>query len=111
MDGICADPGEVAAVAHAHWALGLPAGILLAAPIPEEAALDEAKVDGAIRAALADAEHQGIRGKAVTPFLLEEVARRTGDRSIAANVALLQNNVLVAAAVASAWCDLTAGPS
>jgi pseudouridine-5'-phosphate glycosidase len=59
-------------------------------------------VEAAIREALDAAETQGVRGKAVTPFLLSSVAERTRGRSLEANVALLRNNAHVAAQVAAA---------
>jgi pseudouridine-5'-phosphate glycosidase len=59
-------------------------------------------VEDAIRAALADADRRGIRGKEVTPFLLSAVAARTEGRSLEANVALLRNNAATGARIAAA---------
>jgi pseudouridine-5'-phosphate glycosidase len=95
-------PGEVAALWQAHRALAAPGAILLCVPPPEAHALPSAEVEAAIREALDAAETQGVRGKAVTPFLLSSVAERTGGRSLEANVALLRNNAHVAAQVAAA---------
>ncbi len=92
---------EVAALWRAHAALGAPGAILLCVPPPAEHALPAAEVEETIRAALALAEREGVRGKEVTPFLLRAVARSTGGRSLEANVALLLNNARVAAAVAA----------
>jgi pseudouridylate synthase len=93
---------EVAAIWNAHLALGAPGALLLCVPPPPEDALPAELVEGAIAAALAQAERRGIAGKAVTPFLLSAVAERTGGRSLEANVALLRNNARVGAAVAAA---------
>jgi pseudouridine-5'-phosphate glycosidase len=95
-------PGEVAALWQAHRALAAPGAILLCVPPPEAHALPSAEVEAAIREALDAAETQGVRGKAVTPFLLSSVAERTRGRSLEANVALLRNNAHVAAQVAAA---------
>jgi pseudouridine-5'-phosphate glycosidase len=93
---------EVAALMHAQWGLGLPAGIVVANPIPEAHALPAEVVERATEQALAEAAAQGIAGKAVTPFLLQRVNELTGGDSLASNVALVLNNARVAAAIAMA---------
>ncbi len=95
-------PARAAEVIRARRALGDRGGVLIANPIPEEAALDEALVARAIEAALADAARAGVRGKALTPHLLAAVARETGARSLAANRALVLHNCRVAARIAAA---------
>ena len=93
---------QVARVLEARWRrLGMKGGVLLANPIPEAAALDRAEIDAAIEAALAAASAGGVKGKALTPFLLAELARTTGARSVVANRALAVHNCSVAGAVAS----------
>jgi pseudouridine-5'-phosphate glycosidase len=78
------------------------AGIVIAVPIDAADALDrseaEAQVDGAIEAA----ERQGVRGAALTPFLLGRLSDATGGRSLAANLSLLRMNARVAAQIALA---------
>ena len=93
-------PGEVAQVWLAKQKMGLVGGLLVAVPVPLEVELAASEAEKAIEAALATADAQGIRGKAVTPFVLAEVARLTGGRSVVANVALLRNNARVAARIA-----------
>ncbi|MEK7277377.1 MAG: pseudouridine-5'-phosphate glycosidase [Chloroflexota bacterium] len=93
---------EVAAMIKTKWEMGLEGGVLIAAPIPEAAALPASEIEAAIERALAAAEAQGVKGKAATPFLLAKVAEITGGRSLKANVALLENNARVAAEVARA---------
>jgi pseudouridine-5'-phosphate glycosidase len=102
VDVRCDTPQEVAAIARARDALHLPAGLLVAVPIPLEEELPAAEAEAAIARALAEAEAQGIHGKAVTPFLLGRVSELTGQASLRANVALLLNNARVAAAIAAA---------
>jgi pseudouridine-5'-phosphate glycosidase len=77
-------------------------GILLTAPIPTGAALDGAVLDEAIADALAACSAAGIRGAAVTPFLLERLEAATGGSSVRANLALAEHNAAVAAQVAVA---------
>lgn len=91
---------EVAAMINAKWAMGLEGGVLITVPIPEEAALPADSIHQAVEQALAAAEWQGIRGKAVTPFLLAKVVEITGGSSLRANIALLENNARVAAEIA-----------
>lgn len=93
-------PEEVAALFRAQRALGLPVGMLVAVPVPAEAELPAEEMERAINTALTEAEAQGIRGKALTPFLLARISALTGEASLAANLALLENNARVGAEIA-----------
>lgn len=95
-------PLAVAALARASWAAGHPAAVLLVRPLPEQQALDADVVQSAVDAALGEARVAGIRGAAVTPFLLQRVERATGGRSLQANLALLEANAALAGRVAVA---------
>lgn len=95
-------PDEAAAIALAARDAGLAGGMLLCVPCPEDAARPAAEMEEVIGRAVGEAEAQGIRGKAVTPFLLARVAELTEGRSRTANLALLRNNARVAAQVAAA---------
>lgn len=75
-------------------------GIVIAVPIPEDAALDRADMEEEIVRALAEAERAGVSGASLTPFLLDRMSETTSGRTLAANVALLRNNARVAAAIA-----------
>ena len=92
---------EAARLLHHHFALH-EGGVILANPIPKAHALDQGLIDRAIETALKDAEQKKIRGKALTPHLLNYVAMVTNRRSLAANRALAIANAEVAAQVASA---------
>ncbi|WP_345721659.1 pseudouridine-5'-phosphate glycosidase [Herpetosiphon gulosus] len=96
------DPAQAAAAWAAHRLYGGGSGMVLAVPPPVEKALDPQFVEAAIGRAIAQAEAAGIRGAAVTPFLLSAMARETEGESIATNTALLNNNAQVAAQVAVA---------
>lgn len=96
------DPAQAAATWAAHRLYGGGSGMVLAVPPPVEKALDPQFVEAAIGRAIAQAEVAGIRGAAVTPFLLSAMARETEGESIATNTALLNNNAQVAAQVAVA---------
>lgn len=93
---------EVAAIARTLWDAGLTGGLLVCAPCPPEHARPAEQMEAAIAQAVAEAEARGVRGKAVTPFLLGRVAELTQGESKAANLALLENNARVAAEIAAA---------
>ncbi len=93
-------PEEVAAIVRARFEGLGQGGVLVANPIPADAALDRRDIEPAIDEALARAEQRGIAGKALTPFLLAEIARVTGGASVAANRALALANARLAAQVA-----------
>jgi len=95
-------PAQAAAIIQAKARLGLPGGVLICAPVPAEAELPAEEAGAAIDQALADAAAAGVRGKAITPFLLARVAELTGERSLRANLALLENNVRIGAQIAAA---------
>jgi pseudouridine-5'-phosphate glycosidase len=95
-------PEEAAEIALATWEAGLTSSILLVVPPPAESAMDEEKMEAAIKDALAEAEAAGVHGAASTPFLLSKVSELTGGESLRANLALLRNNARVAALVAKA---------
>ncbi len=96
------NPLAAAEIIHARWDLELRGGVLVVAPVPAEAALPAEEMEDAITQALAAAEEQGIRGKALTPFLLARIAEITGGASLRANIALLENNAAIAARIARA---------
>lgn len=96
------DEREVAELWGAQEALGSPGALLLCVPPPPQHALAADEVEGHVAAAVAAAEAAGITGKALTPHLLAELARRTEGRSLETNVALLRENARVAARVAVA---------
>jgi pseudouridine-5'-phosphate glycosidase len=52
-----------------------------------------------------EAKQQGIRGQAITPFLLQQVNKLTGGRALKANEALLVNNAKLAARIAKAFAQ------
>jgi pseudouridine-5'-phosphate glycosidase len=64
-------------------------------------ALQREKVEALIAEALMAAEVKGLRGKAVTPFLLSHLSELSGGQTLQVNMALLQNNAGLAARVAS----------
>ncbi len=99
-------PEEIAEIASAHWALGLRSAVLVTVPCPKERAIPATEVDAAVDAALEEAASEGVGGAALTPFLLSRVAKSTGGRSLAANLALLENNARIAGRIAMALSEV-----
>ena len=96
------EPAEIAAVLDKRRELNIEGGTLIVNPIPEEHSMDKAKIDAVIEAAVEKANRLGIKGKKITPFLLAEIKDVTGGSSLEANIALVYNNVRLAARIAGA---------
>jgi len=93
------DAAAAARIARAQLSRGR--GLVIAVPAPEEHAMSRADAERAAERALAEAERAGVRGAAVTPYLLRALGERSDGRALTANVALLVRNAAVAAAVAA----------
>ncbi|QQR39320.1 pseudouridine-5'-phosphate glycosidase [Devosia rhizoryzae] len=81
-------------------------GVLIANPIPETDAWAASAIEGFITQALSDADSQGVKGKAMTPFLLKRIFELTGGKSLVSNIALVKNNARVAADIAVALAGI-----
>jgi pseudouridine-5'-phosphate glycosidase len=93
---------EIAAVYRAHRSLDRPQALLVVQPPPAAFALPRDQMESAVTEARAKAAAAGVTGAAVTPYLLGAVASATGGRSIEANLALLEQNALLAGEIAAA---------
>lgn len=91
---------EVAAIFRAHRALGRPGALLVVQPPPAEWALPADLVDDAVARAVGRARAAGVRGAGSTPYLLADVERETGGRSLQVNLALLESNAGLAGEIA-----------
>lgn len=100
-------PAQIAQALQVKWQLGLDGGVVVANPIPEAYAMPKQAIDAAIEQALAEAEQQGISGKASTPFLLARVCELTGGNSLASNIQLVMNNARLAAKIAAEYQQLS----
>ncbi len=87
---------------RAKWALGLGGGVVVSNPVPALDAMPREEIDAITAQALAEADAQGIVGKAITPFLLGRIKALTGGRSLATNIALVKHNAVVGARLARA---------
>jgi pseudouridine-5'-phosphate glycosidase len=96
------DAATQARFIRAKWALGLGGGVVVSNPVPAQAAMPREEIDAITAQALAEADAQGITGKAITPFLLARIKALTGGRSLATNIALVKHNAVVGARLAIA---------
>jgi pseudouridine-5'-phosphate glycosidase len=97
-------PADIARVIKTQQDLALANGLVVANPIPESAALDAGDLERIIAEAVRQAEHAGVGGKELTPFLLQRVEELTGGASLEANMALMANNARLGGAIAAALC-------
>jgi pseudouridine-5'-phosphate glycosidase len=100
IDHCANDAAEIAVILQAHWHTGISGGALVVMPPPLELALDYNEMENAIQQALKAARQEGIKGKAVTPYLLGQVSQITKGKSLAVNKALLIQNARLAAQIA-----------
>lgn len=95
-------PEEVAQIFLAQQALGIERALLVTVPVPAEFEVPAAILDRTLNEALSDAERELVGGRDLTPFLLSRMAQASEGATLAANIALLENNARVAAAIAMA---------
>jgi pseudouridine-5'-phosphate glycosidase len=105
LDWSAHSPSDVAALMAATWEMGLLSGILVANPVPEAQAWNRADHDRIVQMAFDAAERDGIRGKEVTPYLLDFIQRESSGESLRVNLDVVRNNIRVACDIATAWAE------
>ena len=95
-------PEDVATIYRAQRDLGIDSALLVVVPVPPKFEVPAEELQIVLTTALEDAEWKGIAGPALTPFLLSQMAERSGGATLRANIALLENNARVAAEIARA---------
>jgi pseudouridine-5'-phosphate glycosidase len=93
-------PKEIAEFAQTHWNLGMKSAVLVTNPVPESEAIPKSEMEPMIAQASTEAIKNGIRGQALTPFLLSRISELTKGKSTKANLSLLLNNARLAAEIA-----------
>lgn len=93
-------PEDAARIINARDGLKLQNAVLLTVPVPSDFEVDAAELEEILSRALKLAAEKNISGKDTTPFLLAEMSEKSGGKTLAANIALLENNAKVAAQVA-----------
>jgi pseudouridine-5'-phosphate glycosidase len=101
---------EIADIMAARDAFGEPSALLVANPLPTALQLDPGVLDDAMGEALALASEQGIRGKAVSPFLLDRIQQVTGGVSVDVNLNIARGNIELAGQIATVWAARTGEP-
>lgn len=101
---------EIADIMAARDAFGEPSALLVANPLPTALQLDPGVLDDAMGEALALAAEQGIRGKAVSPFLLDRIQQVTGGVSVDVNLNIARGNIELAGQIATSWAARTGEP-
>ncbi len=109
LDWRAEGPGEVADIMAARRALGERSALLVANPLPPADQLDPGLLQAAVDGALAAAAARGIRGKAVSPFLLDRIRQATGGASVEVNLKIALGNIDVAGKIAQAFAERAAG--
>jgi len=99
-------PAEIAAAIAVKDACDLKGGLLITNPIPQEYAMPEEAMTACIDQAIEEANQQGIKGKNITPFLLDRIKTLTDGKSLAANIKLVLNNAKLGAQIATELCKL-----
>lgn len=102
LSSVVHDGHEVAAALRAASALGHPAGILVANPIPPEAEVDRDVIATAVADVEAAVRSEGVSGGDITPAVLAALTDATGGMVVPANIALAESNAAVAAEIAVA---------
>jgi len=96
----CDSPGEIADVFNTHRSLNPTSGILVANPILLDDEIPSAVIEPIIESALVVANEKGVKGKSLTPFLLDQIRVMTNGDSVRANLSLIKNNVRLGAEIA-----------
>ena len=93
---------QVAHIFRTQQALAISSALLVTVPVPQEFEVPPDQLQTTLNDALAQAEHNQIAGRDLTPYLLAQMAQRSGGATLRANIALLENNARVAAEIAAA---------
>ncbi|HKE56713.1 MAG TPA: pseudouridine-5'-phosphate glycosidase [Pyrinomonadaceae bacterium] len=100
IDARADSPADVARLFQMQRTLGLNNALLVTVPVPSEFEVPSEQLQAVLDRALTEAKKGHVGGRELTPFLLSYMARHSGGATLRANIALLENNVRVAAEIA-----------
>jgi pseudouridine-5'-phosphate glycosidase len=100
------DAKSIAQLMYSKWKMGLAGSVLIANPVPAKYEVPASEIEVHIQQALHAAAQQQIKGKGVTPFLLQYIAEHTKGESLAANIALIKHNAKAGAEIAKAYSSV-----
>jgi pseudouridylate synthase len=92
-------PGQARELLQTHWSLQR-SSVLFVQPVAEALELTASEIEDALADGERRATSLGIRGPALTPYLLRHLAEATSGRSTRANEALVVANARLAAQIA-----------
>jgi len=99
-------PEEIAQMLYTKWQLGLQGAVLIANPVPPQFEVSKEEMEVHILQALAAADENNVKGKQVTPFLLQYIAEHTKGESLEANISLILHNAKTGAGIAHCYSAL-----
>jgi pseudouridylate synthase len=102
------DEALIARAVETHWALGNENSILITSPVEEKDAIDDQEIESVIAEAMVAADAEGVRGNAITKYLMRAVDRATAGRSAKANMSVLISTAELAGRLAAAHAELRA---
>jgi len=91
---------EIASLLHTKWSLGLEGSVLIANPVPSDQEINASEMKIHIEKAIQVADQQNIKGKELTPFLLQWISEHTNGESLETNISLIKHNAALGAAIA-----------
>lgn len=94
---------SIAQFMQIKWDLDLQGGLVIANPIPPAYEADYQLIEEHIQKGLIEMNDKGIKGKDITPFMLDYIERKTKGLSLKANIQLVLNNATLAAQIAVAY--------
>ena len=97
---------EIAEIMRRRDEWALTSGVVVAQPLPRDAQLDPELHDRVLTAGLAAADAALVKGKDVTPFLLDFFHRETKGASLEVNIDIVLRNARLAAEIAREFVQL-----
>lgn len=91
---------EAVNIINARDEMSLENAVLVTVPVPAAFEIDRVELEAILADALKLADEQEINGKEITPFLLSQMSKKSGGKTLTANIELLKNNARVAAKIA-----------
>ena len=99
-------PSEIAKVMLNQKHLSLKGGMLVCNPIPKEFSIDSAIIESSINSSMAIAKKNNVKGKDLTPFLLQNITSLTEGETLKSNIKLMFNNAKLAAKIAISFNEI-----
>ena len=99
-------PSEIAKVMLNQKHLSLKGGMLVCNPIPKEFSIDSTIIENSINSSMEIAKKNNVKGKDLTPFLLQNITSLTEGETLKSNIKLMFNNAKLAAKIAISFNEI-----